>query len=112
MSADTVDTGVAEIEAVLDRHPKVTLRLKEGPVTLNQQGEATAMLVNVEEWNRITQELDELRTRRRIEEKIGGFLADSEWAAINAERNGRGGPFISGEELRAKLRERYPNAGY
>lgn len=112
MSADTVEQAAAEIEAVLDRHPEVRLRLKEGPVTLNQQGEAAAMLVSLEEWNRTTQELGELRTRRQLETGMGRLLTNNEWDSIKMGRQARTGVFISGEELRAKLRERHPNAGY
>ena len=76
---------------------KVFTMLPNGPVVLAQRSRPAAVLVSVEEWDRVADELAQRRfTQREVEAIVKAKLAES-----------RNEPTISHEELKARIAERY-----
>ena len=77
--------------------PQVVAMLTNGPVVLAHRSKPAAVLVSVEEWDRVADELAERRfTQREVEAIVKAKLAES-----------RNEPTISHEELKARMAERY-----
>lgn len=91
---------IQQIEPItqIQKQPtEVLALLANGPVVLAQRSRPAAVLVSVEEWDRIADALAERKfTQREVE------------AVINAYRQrAEGEPTISHEELKAMIAERY-----
>ena len=81
----------------IQRQPaEVFAQLANGPVVLAKDSQAAAVLVSVEEWNRIA---DQLARREFTQREI-------ELIALGYQRMNAGGPTITHEELKAQLSER------
>lgn len=52
---------IVPISDLRNRHTDVLKQLKNGPVFLTQHGRGSAVLLSLEQWNQIDEEIEELR---------------------------------------------------
>src|SRR6478672_909086 len=74
-----------------NNQPAILAQLDQTPVLLTQRGHSTAVLVNLQTWNRMVEELEHLRFMERMRQ-----------GAAEIER----GEFVTFEELQQGWRER------
>jgi prevent-host-death family protein len=90
--------------STMQQRPQAILeRLSDGPVILSVRSKAAAVVVSVEEWDRIASELaalrsDERMTKREVEVLVAGL-----------RNRMAGGPRITHEELKQMMMERSAN---